>query len=242
MRVRALQRSVTLGLVGAFAFVTGTFTSPAIAQEQGTPSTREQLASIAVQWRHRFKSSNVGCWTPGLSKHEANAEQAATVEKLKGLGSGLMQSHPTIRGERGFDPENRHNMILAYADLVDEQSPTQTSVLAGNCGEISASLYAYLYRNYKGLELATARRNDYFANDGWVDHAFVLVKTPEGVFIVDGWRGDGGAVGPLTINSAGEFIDPSTGKPHPDYDFSIQVTSDTIGGGFWHTSIGTRSL
>lgn len=209
----------------------------------GDPSVLSQLQSLASQWRDKFKSDNVGCIPLMTEANEASSDQSKKIDKLKSQMPAVWQSRPIEHGKRGYHRDNRHRRILDYADMVESARATSAKrkTYVGNCGEIGAHLYAYLYRNYKGISVALVQEIGVFA-----DHGYVLVRCGSDVYIVDGWRGK--AVGPMKFDSSGVYLLQASGKPHPDYTRGVEPLSSAdatpggSGGGVWHPATGNTPL
>ncbi len=223
------------------AFFVFMFAIPSMesAQSATVSSKLEQLDDIAREYRSMFKSSNRGgCFLEllfgaGDGSHAADDEQSKKIEEIKKNGAANRASYEDPDGKfvdgkgkgakRYKDPEALHLSVLDLAKMA--QSTMVNGSLVGNCGEISASIYSYLYKRYKGLEIAQMR-----VPGG--DHQFVMVKCGGNSFIVDGWAYGGQAI-LVGSEAAEDSIYGSQGW---------QSTSHTVGGNTFHTTQGTLTF
>ena len=186
-----------------------------------------ELRTIAETYRAMFKSSNRSIYWNGWrygwgdSAHSANDRQADKIDWLKGQADQLRKSH------------SYHDSILEYNDLLMATEVDGSKV--GNCGDIATAVYAHIFNNLKGVDVALAGRQG-------GDHNFVWVKQPGSpdIYIVDGWHEDGVVAGPFRLEG-GTLYHKGTDTPAgPPWEGPYVNLSDEEGK--WVRSRGALGL
>lgn len=228
---------------------------PAALSHADDPPTPAQILAILQDHAQAARAAHASTNIDSDSPHHADDAQTdqwhaneAAVAKLR------TKLHEEWTDDDGNfrTPQDQasywHWFAVGIADAIDKKKSKGRA--SGNCIHIAAAMYADFYNKFGSgsaagkpkprgdgdkIEIAIFSKK-VLTRFGL--HAFLVVKYRGNYYIVDGWKGDGEAFGPLRWDGDNEqFVDPTTGEaPDPLYDSGMEMLAG------WTTCTGSQGF